>query len=117
VSKESVNNTIDAIGYSKVYACWVPRSLTDYHKTVWKEVCSYLLSHYKADGKSFCHSSSLGMKHGSITFNRRQKVQCHHPASQKNKFKATPSAGKVMATDFLGCRMDDSGRRAMWSNH
>jgi hypothetical protein len=34
-------------------ACWVPQSLINYHKTVWKEVCSDLLSHYKADDESF----------------------------------------------------------------
>jgi hypothetical protein len=52
VSKGSMNNIIDALGYSKVCACWVPRSLTDYNKTVRKEVCSDLLSRYQADGES-----------------------------------------------------------------
>jgi hypothetical protein len=41
----------------------------------------------------------------------RQLVECHHPASPwKNKIKATSSTGKVMATDFLGCRRGDFGR-------
>jgi hypothetical protein len=48
-----VNNIIHALGYAKVCARWVPRSLTDDQKTVRKEVCSDLLSHYKADGESF----------------------------------------------------------------
>jgi len=34
-----VNNSIVVLGYSKLPACLVPRSLTDYCKTVWKEVC------------------------------------------------------------------------------
>ena len=34
-------------------ACWVPRSLTNYHKNVQIEVCSDSLSHYEGDGESF----------------------------------------------------------------
>jgi hypothetical protein len=49
------NNIIDALGYAKVCARWVPRSLTDDHKTVRKEVCSDLLSRYEDGGESFCH--------------------------------------------------------------
>jgi len=73
VSNGSVNTIIDALGYSKVCDRWVPRSLTDYHKTVRKEVCSDSLAHYELLMKGFCGGSSLGMKHGSITLNRRQK--------------------------------------------
>jgi hypothetical protein len=54
-------------------ARWVPRSITNCDKTVQKEVCSDLLSHYEADGEAFRHGSSLGMKHGSITLTHRQK--------------------------------------------
>jgi hypothetical protein len=53
VSKGSVNNIVGAWGYAKVCAYWFPWSLTDDHKTVWKEVSSYLLSRYEADGESF----------------------------------------------------------------
>ena len=70
VSNGSVNTIIDALGYSKVCDRWVPRSLTDYHKT---EVCSDSLAHYELLMKAFCGGSSLGMKHGSITLKRRQK--------------------------------------------
>jgi hypothetical protein len=51
--------------------------------------------------KAFCGRSSLGIKHGSITFNRGQKkkVEWHHETSRK-KFKATSSAGKVVVTAF-----------------
>jgi histone-lysine N-methyltransferase SETMAR len=37
-------------------------------------------------------------------------LEWHHPASQWKKFNATPSAGKVMATVFFGCRRHDSDR-------
>jgi len=73
VSNGSVNTIIHALGYSKVCDRWVPRSLADYHKTVRKEVCSDSLAHYELMMKAFCCGSSLGMKHGSITLNRRQK--------------------------------------------
>jgi hypothetical protein len=53
VSKGSVNNIVDAWGYAIACARWVPRSLTDDHKTVRKEVSSYLPSRYEADGESF----------------------------------------------------------------
>jgi hypothetical protein len=53
VSKGSVKNITDALGYAKVCACWVPRSLTDDHKTLQKEVCSDLLSCCEAYGESF----------------------------------------------------------------
>lgn len=50
VSTERVSNFTDVLGYSKVCLCRVPRSPTDYRKTVRKEVCSDLLSRYEADG-------------------------------------------------------------------
>ena len=45
-SKGSANNIIDALRYSNVCARCVPRSLTDYHKTVQKELRSDLLSRF-----------------------------------------------------------------------
>lgn len=58
-STESVNDITDVLGYSKIYARWVPRSLAYYYKTVRKQVCSHLLSHYEADGESFLSLWSL----------------------------------------------------------
>jgi len=71
--------------------------------------------------KAFCHGSSLGMKHVTITLNCRQNnIRLHYPSTHWKKLKATPSAGKVMTTVlcFLGCRMGDfDSRCAMWSGH
>jgi hypothetical protein len=53
VLQASVNNITESLRYSKVCARWVPKSLTNYHKTVQKEVCSQVLFHYEADGDSF----------------------------------------------------------------
>jgi hypothetical protein len=43
--KASMNNIFDTLGYSKSCAPWVSRSLTDYHTTVQKEMCSDLFFH------------------------------------------------------------------------
>jgi hypothetical protein len=104
VSKGSVNNIIDALRYAKMCARWVPRSLTDDHITLLKEVCSYLLSCYEADGESFLSWIVTGDETWSHHFEpetRNQSVEWHHPTSPwKKKFMVTPSAGKVMATAF-----------------
>jgi hypothetical protein len=46
----------------------------------------------------------MGMKHGSMTLNCKEKkisVECHDPTSSwKMKFKTTPSAGTVMTPPF-----------------
>jgi histone-lysine N-methyltransferase SETMAR len=117
-----VNNIIDALGYAKVCARWVPQSLTDDHKTVWKEVCSDLLSCYEADGESFLLRIITGDEtwiHHFEPETKRQSMEWHHPTFLcRKKFKVTPSVGKVMASVFLGCRRGDVGRHyGTWSNH
>jgi hypothetical protein len=83
---------------------WVSQSLTNHHKTVRKEVCSDLLSHYKTDGKSFLSRIVTGDKtwiHHLESQTKRQSVEWHYPTSPQNKtFKATPSAGKVTDNAF-----------------
>lgn len=74
--------------------------LVGFHEAqpLWKEVCSDLLSHYKADGESFF--SWIVTVDETRILNRRQKrqsIEQYHPASWK-KFKVTPSAGKVTVT-------------------
>jgi histone-lysine N-methyltransferase SETMAR len=91
------------LGYAKVCARWVPRSLTDDHKTVRKEVCSDLLSRYKADGESFFSWIVTGGEtwiHNFEPETKRQSMEWNHPTShpRKNNFKVTASAGKVMVT-------------------
>jgi hypothetical protein len=83
----------------KLCAPWAPRSLTDYHKTPQKEVCSDFLSRFqKLMMKAFCHVSSPGMKHGSVTLNCSQKV--NGMALPFFPSEATASAGELMATVF-----------------
>ena len=96
----------------KLCAPWAPRSLTDYHKSPQKEACSDFLSLFnKLIMKTFCHVSSMGMKHGSITLNCRQKL--NGMASPYFSSEAAASAGELMATVFGGKnvrRRSDFGR-------
>lgn len=88
VSKGSVNNTTDALGYSQVCYCWVPYSLTDHQKTVRQmcaQICTPIIKHIV---KAFYH--------GSFTSNCKQKRQSveHHHSAFPQKFKPTSSSGK-----------------------
>jgi len=83
----------------KLCAPRAPQSLTDYHKTPQKEASSDFLSRFKKlMMKTFCYVSSMGMKHGSITLNCRQKL--NGMASPYFSPEATASAGELMATVF-----------------
>jgi histone-lysine N-methyltransferase SETMAR len=98
-----VNNVIDALGYAKLCARWVPRSLTDDQKTVRQEVCSDLLSCHEAHGESFLSQIVTGVEAWTHHFEpetKRQSVEWHHPTSPRRKFMVIPSPGKVMATIF-----------------
>jgi histone-lysine N-methyltransferase SETMAR len=50
IGKGSVDKIIHLLGYSKVCARWVPRSLTEEHKEQRKIICSELLALYEAEG-------------------------------------------------------------------
>jgi hypothetical protein len=69
-----------------------------------KEVCSDLLSRYEDDGESFLARIVTGDEAWINHFEpetKRQSMEWHHPTSPwRNKFKVTPSAGKVTATVF-----------------
>jgi hypothetical protein len=97
-----VKNITDALGYSKVCARWLPRSLTI--TKLQKEVHSGLLSCYEANGENFfCQGSSLEMKHGSITFNHRQKDSQWHGIIQlllRRRSLRPPLQKLLMATVF-----------------
>jgi histone-lysine N-methyltransferase SETMAR len=99
-----VNNIINALGYAKVCARWVPRSLTDDQKNVRKEVCSDLLSRYEADGESFLSRIVTGDEiwiHHFEPETKRQSVEWRHPTSPlRKKFKVTLQQGKSLPLFF-----------------
>jgi histone-lysine N-methyltransferase SETMAR len=53
ISKGNVDKIIHQLGYSKVYARWVPRSLTEEHKEQRNIICSELPACYEAEGDDF----------------------------------------------------------------
>lgn len=104
-TKQNVNDITDAFRCTEMYVHWFPQNLTKYHKTVLKYVCSDVLSHYKADRKSLLSLVITGDETWINHFEsqkKRQSKRWHHPAPQK--FKATRSARKDMATDFWNAK-------------
>jgi len=73
VSNGTVNNIFDALGYLKMCSCWDPQSLTITRLCgkMCVQICCIIM---RLMVTVLCQGSSLGMKHGSITWNRRQKV-------------------------------------------
>jgi hypothetical protein len=59
IGKGSVDKIIHQLGYSKMYARWVSRSLTEEHYEQRKIICSELLARYEAEGDVTCMDSSL----------------------------------------------------------
>jgi len=95
---------IDTLGYSKVRARWVPRSLTTKHGYRRKAICSKLLERFGAEGEAFLSQIVTDEETWADQYEpetKRQSVEWHHPQSlRKKKIKTIPSAGKVMITVF-----------------
>jgi len=97
-----VNNIFDALGYLEMCSCWDPQNLT-ITKLCGKmcvQICCIIM---RLIVTALCQGSSLGMKHGSITWNCGQKDIHWNGFIQirlGRKFKASHSAGKTMATVF-----------------
>jgi hypothetical protein len=53
VSNGSAMAIIDALGYSKVCARWVPKSLTTEHRHQRKAICSEFLERFHAEREAF----------------------------------------------------------------
>jgi hypothetical protein len=97
-----VNNIFDALGYLKMCSCWDPQNLTITRLCgkMCVQICCIIM---RLMVTALHQGSSLGMKHGSITWNRGQKHSLewlHSNSTWKKKFKAAHSAGKIMATVF-----------------
>jgi hypothetical protein len=66
-------------------------------------MCSDLLSHYKADDKSFLVTDGDETRiHQFELWTKRQSMEWHHPTSPRKKFKAQQE--KAWPTFFFGCR-------------
>jgi len=84
VSNGSAMAIIDALGYSKVRARWVPQSLTTEHRYQRKAICSELFGHFEAEEKAFLSRIVTGDKiwaHHYELETKRQSMEWHHPQS------------------------------------
>ena len=90
--------------YSKVCARWIPRFLTDEHKSTRLQMAQSLLLRYEQEGEVFLDSlmtTDETWVHYFTPESKRSSMQCRHPESPKpKKAKTTFCAGKVIATIF-----------------
>ncbi|KAJ4439540.1 hypothetical protein ANN_07664 [Periplaneta americana] len=98
-------NVSQHLGYHKICARWVPRQLSDQHKTQRMASALTFLMRYHTDGDAFLDQIVTGdetwVSHNTPE-TKRQSRHWHHPSSPKKprKFKYTLSTQKVMATVF-----------------
>lgn len=94
----------DTLGYRKVAARWVPRSLTADNKAARMMTCLDHLETYRHDGTTFLESIVTGDEtwaHHFTPESKQASMVWKHPWSPSpKKFKVTQSAGKIMATVF-----------------
>jgi hypothetical protein len=91
---------------------WGSQRLTNYHKTVQKEMSSDLLSCYKADGDSFLSWIVSGHETWIHHFELQTKgksIEWHHPTSTWKKKKGYPFNKVGHGHYFLKGRMRDFG--------
>jgi histone-lysine N-methyltransferase SETMAR len=87
IGKESVDKIIHQLGYSKVCARWVPRSLTEEHEEQRQIICSELLDRYEAEDDDLLSTIITGDETWIHHFEPETKR--HHTTSPwKEKFKA-----------------------------
>jgi hypothetical protein len=104
VGHNAVQEMMETLGYQKVCSRWVPRFLTEEHKTVRRDVSSQLLRRYAVEGDNFLLNIVTGDESWFHHFDpetKRHNMEWHHLTSpKKKKTKTVPSAGKVMGTVF-----------------
>ncbi|KAJ4431847.1 hypothetical protein ANN_20453 [Periplaneta americana] len=93
------------LGYHKICARWVPRQLSDQHKTQRMASALTFLMRYHTDGDAFLDqivtADETWVSHNTPE-TKHQSRQWHHPSSPKKPriFKQTLSTQKVMTTVF-----------------
>jgi hypothetical protein len=104
ISKERVGYIIGLRGYTKVCSRWVPHMLTPEKKQKRVEICEEFLKHYREEGDQFLLNIGTGDEswiHNFEPEGKRLSVQYRHTSSPcPKKFKAVPSAGKILLTVF-----------------
>ncbi|KAJ4442700.1 hypothetical protein ANN_04289 [Periplaneta americana] len=100
ISRKHVKVIIAELGFWKI---WVPRMLLPHMKQKRMGICQLVL-HYEQEGDEFLKNIVTGdgnWVHHFNPENKRSSLQFHHKGSHApKKFKAVPSAGKLMLTVF-----------------
>ena len=98
----------ERLGFQKVCYRWVPRQLTPQHKSQRMGLSLQDLQLYQDewdDMLSWIISGDESWVHHYEPETKRASMQWKHPASPAHeKFKVTPSAGKIMLTAFWECQ-------------
>ena len=109
VSKGSVNNSIDVLGYSKACVHWVTTKRNRLSQNCKGRGVFRLAVRLRAYGESFLSRIVTG----DGTWTKGQSVDWHHPPSPWKKFMATTSAAKIKDSwPLFSGRRSDFGRRS-----
>ena len=105
ISKSSVHEIVhDTLHYRKVCARWVPKHLTDLHKAARMGASLTNLQRYHEEGEEFLNRIVTGDEtwvHFAQPETKRDSMTWKHfDSPPPRKFKAVPSAKKIMATVF-----------------
>lgn len=95
---------VDHLGYHKLCSRWVPKMLTDVHKTKRLGSALTFLTRYSDEGEEFLNQIVTGdetwVRHLTPE-SKQQSMEWRHTGSpKKQKFKTTMSAQKIMCTVF-----------------
>lgn len=106
ISHGSVSTIIhEQLGYRKVYARWVPRGLTPEMKEARVEACQENLNRFEKEGQAFLDrivtTDESWVHHFTPESKMASKEWRHSFSPPPRKFRAQPSAGKLMLTVFF----------------
>ena len=97
----------DVLGFRKVCARWVPKKLTDVHKTNRVNICQRHLNRHASEPE-FMERVITGDEtwiHHYEPESKRNSMTWKHPDSPvPKKFKTKPSVGEILLTVFRDCR-------------
>ncbi|GBN49171.1 Histone-lysine N-methyltransferase SETMAR [Araneus ventricosus] len=106
ISKTALHEIVTNRLNRKLCSCWVPKMLTDAHKTKPLGCALTFLTRYSEDGNEFLNKIVTGDEtcHGFVMSLQNQN-NCRwnggtHGPPQQNKFKTTSSAHKIMCSVF-----------------
>ena len=105
VSKTTFHEAVtEKLGYRRLYARWVPKMLTDDHKTKWMGSALKFLTRYAQEGDTFLDSIVTGDETWVFHHTPQSKQQSlqwrHTHSSRTKKFKTSISVKKIMASVF-----------------